>query len=121
MHPASYALTSLQRTLTALLTVIEDENELLARHDMARHGPFTERKNQALRELMAVQRLQPDVASSPVCKPLLARLKSSLARNANLLQLNITAVGETSAIIIRAMREAESDGTYSRIEAHSAR
>lgn len=112
----SHASASLQRTLSSLLSVVEEENGLLSRHEFSSHGSITERKNQALRELMAVHRIHPGIAASAACQPLLVQLKSSLSKNSKLLQLSIAAVGEMSDIIIGAMREADSDGTYSRRE-----
>ena len=115
------ASISLHRTLSALLSVIEEENELLARHDVSRHAAFTERKNQALRELMLAQRAHPGIRGLAGCELLLRRIKSGLATNAGLLQLHIAAVGKMSDIIIVAMREADSDGTYSRTDAFGRR
>jgi hypothetical protein len=37
-----------------------------------------------------------------------------LDRNAILLQLNLTALHEVSSVIVESIRQAESDGTYSR-------
>jgi hypothetical protein len=44
----------------------------------------------------------------------LQRLSGGLSENARLLKLNIAAVGEISDILINGLREADSDGTYSR-------
>ncbi len=117
----SHASASLQRTLAALVLVIEEENTLLSRYDVAQHDTFTHRKNQALRELMAAQRIHPGVAGCGDCQPLLAQLKAGLLTNARLLQLNIQAVSAMSDIIIGAMREADSDGTYARAEMRNRR
>ena len=111
-----HASAALQRTLGVLLSVIEEENAVLSHHDVVEHGTFTGRKNQALRELMAVQRAHLGIALPGDCQALLGQLKTSLLTNARLLQLNIKAVSEVSGIIIGAMREADSDGTYARTE-----
>ena len=45
--------------LGKLLEIIETENAYLQRHDVISHASFTDRKNQALRELLAAQRSAP--------------------------------------------------------------
>ncbi len=105
----------LVQALSKLIDVIEDENAVLARNELTSHSGFTDRKNHALRDLMAAQR---GCGSSHVpdgARPLLRRLSTALQENARLLRLHITAVGEVSDIIIASLREAESDGTYARV------
>lgn len=97
-----------------LLAVLEEENAVLRHHQLAFHAAFTERKNQALRELMAVQRQEGMGSSALRVRPLLERLSTELRENARLLKLHIAAVGEVSDIIVGSLRQAESDGTYSR-------
>jgi hypothetical protein len=97
-----------------LIEVIEEENALLGEHKIVFHGGYTDRKNQALRELMAAQRSEGVREAALACGDLLRRLSSALRVNAGLLKLHIGAVGEISDIIIGGLREAESDGTYSR-------
>ena len=100
--------------LIRLGEIVEEENGILARQEIAHHATFTDRKNHALRELMAAQRFDASPARLQECSPLLRRLASALKANARMLKLHITAVGEVSDIIIGSLREAESDGTYSR-------
>lgn len=110
----SGASAMLSQALLKLLDVVEEENATLRLHKIGIHAGFTDRKNQALRELMAAQRSGHSRAAEQECRPLLKRLSSELAENARLLKLNISAVGEISDIIIGGLREAESDGTYGR-------
>jgi hypothetical protein len=100
--------------LLKLIEVIEEENAVLGEHRIVFHAGFTDRKNQALRELMAAQRSESVSESALACRELLQRLSSALRVNAGLLKLHIGAVGEISDIIIGGLRDAESDGTYSR-------
>lgn len=100
--------------LLKLVEVIEEENTVLSEHRIVFHAGFTDRKNQALREVMAAQRLETLSEAAVGCRDLLQRLSSGLRANVSLLKLHITAVGEISDIIIGGLREAESDGTYSR-------
>lgn len=112
--PSPHAGAILSPALLKLIDVIDEENALLRQHNIGAHASFTDRKNQALRELMAAQRWALSPAVQEACSPLLKRLSGGLRENARLLKLNIAAVGEISDIIIGGLREAESDGTYSR-------
>jgi hypothetical protein len=112
LKPGSVA--TLSPALLKLIDVIEQENAALRGHWIGVHAGYTDRKNQALRELMAAQRSVLSSAARDVCEPLLRRLSRELNENARLLKLNISAVGEISDILITGLREAESDGTYSR-------
>jgi hypothetical protein len=100
--------------LLKLIEVIEEENAVLQEHKIVFHASFTDRKNQALRELMAAQRSENLPEAVQPYKVLLEQLSTALRVNAGLLKLHIAAVGEISDIIIGGLREAESDGTYSR-------
>jgi hypothetical protein len=104
----------LYSTVSKLLDVIEEENSILRDMQVTSHGGFTDRKNQALRELLAAQRSESADALAGTLKPILERLSVALATNATLLKLHIGAVGEMSDIMIGSLRESESDGTYSR-------
>ena len=97
-----------------LLAVLEEENSILRQQQFVSHAAFTDRKNQALRELMAVQRQENIQSAAQRMQPLLERLSEELKENARLLKLHISAVGEISDIIVGSLRQADSDGTYSR-------
>ena len=111
MMPAE---TAIAPALLRRIETIEEENAVLRRHVVVQHSGFTDRKNQALRELMAAQRRDPGSCVMPHMRPHLERLSQALGENAQLLKLHITAVGEISDIIIGSLRDADSDGTYSR-------
>lgn len=111
---ASESSTPLTAALMKLVETVEEENAILQVHGTIHHAGFTDRKNHALRELMAAQRCDSSSLSHMSCRPLLQRLSTALGRNAALLKLHIAALGDVSDIIIGSMRDAESDGTYSR-------
>jgi hypothetical protein len=106
--------SGLQASIEKLILLIEEENDLLQRHQITSHASFTSRKNQALRELMIMRAAGTPHLALPACKPVLERLSDVLKTNAALLKLHIGAVGEISDIIVNGIREAESDGTYGR-------
>ncbi len=111
---SQFATSPLAPALLKLIEVVEEENTALQQHQILVHAGFTDRKNQALRELMAAQRFENTVEASRSCEPLLRRLSTALRANAALLKLHISAVGELSDIIIGGLRAADSDGTYTR-------
>ncbi|MFO1131773.1 MAG: hypothetical protein U1E16_07180 [Hyphomicrobiales bacterium] len=106
--------SSLTPALLRLIEVIDDENSVLRRQEIVSHAAYTDRKNQALRELMAAQRRHPATAPGSGLQPLLCKLSEALEDNCRLLKLHIAAVGEISDVIVGSLRDAESDGTYSR-------
>ena len=111
MQPAS--ATGVAVALRKLLDIVETENEFLQRHDVISHASFTDKKNQALRELLAAQR-GPGETGRVSLAPVTERLAQALKTNARLLKIHIAALGEVSDVIIGSIREAESDGTYGR-------
>jgi len=106
--------SSLSQAILKLIEVVEDENAALRNHQIVTHAGFTDRKNQALRELMAAQRSESPQRAASFLRHLLQQLSAALHINGELLKLHIGAVGELSDIIIGGLRDADSDGTYSR-------
>lgn len=100
--------------LMKLLELVEEENAALQEQRIVSHAGFTDRKNQALRELIAAQRKEGPADVAEELRPLLGRLSRLLEENGRLLKLHIAAVGEISDIIVGSLKEADSDGTYSR-------
>lgn len=111
------AVTSVEHAIQRLLAVIEEENRSLASLEVSCHNDFTLEKNQALRELMALQRANGFAQAISSYAIELRQLKASLTRNARLLKTHIGALDEVANVIVAGMREAESDGTYSRARA----
>lgn len=106
--------SALQVCLLRLTEIVEDENAVLRQNRVVSHAGFTDRKNHALRDIMAVKRVAGLGSPPSIGKPLFARLSVALQENATLLKLHIGAIGEISDIIVNSLREVESDGTYSR-------
>ena len=106
--------SALGTAITRLIELVEEENNLLLQQQVFSHSGYTDRKNQALRELLIAQRREmTDVARSDL-RPALQRLAAVLQVNARLLKHHIAAVGELSDIIVGSLKDADSDGTYSR-------
>ena len=110
----SDASSALGLAVAKLVEAVEDENSALLRQDIISHAGYTDRKNQALRELMAAQRRDSGKTSVDQIRPQLVLLSQALQTNATLLKHHIAAVGDVSDIIVGSLRDANSDGTYSR-------
>ena len=108
------ANSALGLAITKLVEAVENENSALLRQDIISHAGYTDRKNQALRELMAAQRRDSSRTSVGQIRPQLVLLSQALQANAKLLKHHIAAVGDVSDIIVGSLRDANSDGTYSR-------
>ena len=74
---------------------------------------FNDRKSQGLLELTRAMRHIEGTAPEPALVTRLARLRSKLDRNSVALRMHLDAMREISAVMADAMRDAESDGTYS--------
>lgn len=114
MTTPSVTVTAVAPALVKLIEAVDEENAALRDQKIFTHAGFTDRKNQALRELMAAQRKEISAAAGSALAPLLRRLSHELQENSRLLKLHIAAVGEISDIIVNGLRDAESDGTYCR-------
>lgn len=110
----SDANVALGLAIAKLVEVVDEENSALLRQDIISHAGYTDRKNQALRELMAAQRRDSSRASVDQIRPQLLLLSQALRANAKLLKHHIAAVGDVSDIIVGSLRDASSDGTYTR-------
>lgn len=106
--------------LEKLSAAIADENAALASRDGLPLVDITYRKNQILRDLLTAQKACTTPGSLAALAPRYSRLKQLLDRNAMLLKLNLTALQEVSSVIVESIRQAESDGTYTRRQSEFA-
>ncbi|MBI2720137.1 MAG: hypothetical protein HY245_05055 [Rhizobiales bacterium] len=100
--------------LSRLKQVLVEETAALAAGGNVVLSAFVERKHQLLRDLLSAQRNFTSDSVRGVLAPAIAEVKLCLAENQRQLGLHIDAVRQVSAIIVDAMRQAESDGTYDR-------
>ena len=108
------AIATCSVLLDRLTHLVHEENALLGEPKTAFHGQHTERKTQLLRDLIVAER----GCRSPIAARALSQrataLRLALSRNQTLLAVHIQAVKDVSGIIVDAIRQADSDGTYSR-------
>ncbi|MGD0640593.1 MAG: flagellar protein FlgN [Roseiarcus sp.] len=96
-----------------LRQTLDEENEDIARRGAVDYRAYNLRKSQGLLEL---NRLAPALAHNqmgPVLRAALADLHAKLETNRRLLRTQLQAAQAVSNIIARAIRESQSDGTYS--------
>jgi hypothetical protein len=97
--------------LDRLEETIDLETSALEKHAPADIADFNNRKSRSLLELTRLVRTLPP-AAEPALRTRLAALKGKLLRNQTVLKLNLDAVREIADLLLGALGEAESDGTY---------
>lgn len=110
--PALSELT--KAALQRLEKVLDEENAALATFDARNLAEFSRVKTQSLLELRRSGATLSWVEAMPELSPLLATLRQKLELNRWLLLLHLEAAREVTTVITAAIRDAESDGTYTR-------
>jgi hypothetical protein len=98
--------------LTRLEKALDAENQALANFNASSIAEFSRIKTQCLLELQRPAGMNP--VQDPGLQLRLQALQQKLELNRWLLHLHLEAAKEVSSVITAAIREAESDGTYSR-------
>jgi len=100
--------------LDRLQAVLAEETAELRGMSPARLAVYTMRKNQLMLELLRARRSCRDADIRHMHAGRLESLKAALDANRGLLETHLAATREISGLIVTAIREADSDGTYSR-------
>lgn len=110
-EPAS-ARIALKSAVARLIQVLDQETTALKRREPVDMDDLCNRKNQALLELSRIaQRFDRDAIDAEL-RPMLAQLREMLDENRSVLTFHLHAVQEVAEILVSAIRDAESDGTY---------
>jgi hypothetical protein len=107
------ASLAFERCVARLEDVIVQETAALRSRAGADLHEFNNRKSQGLLELSRSIRLFQGAPPSNAVLARLAGLREKLDANRAVLKLHLEAVREVSAVMADAIRDAESDGTYS--------
>lgn len=110
----------LNKAVERLEEVVEAETAALLSNSMADLEEFNRRKSQSLLELTRLARTLQDGSGSPEIRRRLEELRSKLDRNHSTLEMHLKAVQEVSDIVSKAIRSADSDGTYSANHPHQS-
>ena len=109
--PASF--DACLRAIERVEQVVEQETLALERHQRSDLGDFNHRKSHGLLELTRAFRTLGTAAAGKDLEPRLGALQAKLRRNAAVLRMHLEAVQEISTVMAGAIRDGESDGTYS--------
>ena len=96
-----------------LETILEEETAALATGKKIDFDDFSARKSRSMLEFVRLMRARMHLGGEVEITEEIQRLREKLERNRSILEMHYDAVREVATIIVRAIREAESDGTYS--------
>jgi len=105
------AFEAFLRAIERVEQVVDQETYALRRHQNGNLDEFNRRKSHGLLELTRAARTIGD--ARPALGPRLRALQAKLSENSAVLRMHLEAVQEISAVMARAIRDGESDGTYS--------
>lgn len=106
-------LASLVRTIERLEETLEQETAGLRSRTPIDLKDLNNRKTHGLLELTRVMRHLNRGSLTPSVATRLSALRNSIEINSRVVKMHLEAVREVSAIVADAIRDAESDGTYS--------
>ena len=104
---------SLLAAIRRLDSVVEEETVALETRKKIDFDDFSRRKSRSMLEFVRLMRSQMDLGGEAQVKQEIQNLRQKLERNRAVLEMHFEAAREVAAIIVRAIRETESDGTYS--------
>jgi hypothetical protein len=107
------ASAALERCIPRLEEVVDHESAALERREAVDLRELNNRKSQGLLDLMRCLRVFQGAAPSRPALARLAGLRAKLDRNRAVLALHLEAVREIATVMSDAIKDAESDGTYS--------
>jgi hypothetical protein len=107
------ASSAFEKCIERLQAVVEQETAALKRRTTADLREFNNRKSQGLLELSRSLRLFQGAPPSNAVLERLAGLREKLDANKAVLKMHLDAVREVSTVMAEAIRDADSDGTYS--------
>jgi len=99
--------------LDRLRAVVETENQELGRGVAVDYSGHSRQKNQVLLELTRMKVSLASARVNPAVSSALADLSAKLDLNRRLLAAQLRAARTVASIVARAIREGQSDGTYS--------
>jgi hypothetical protein len=107
------ALAMILPVLNRVWLAVEAENGELSRGRGVDYPAHSQRKSQGLLELSRMPATLASVSAHPAARAALADLSAKLDLNRRLLQIQLRAARTVSGILARAIRDGQSDGTYS--------
>lgn len=107
------ALAMILPVVDKLRSAVEAENRELQKRGRVDYQLHSQRKSQGLLELSRLKAMLASVRAVPAASEAFASLSALLDVNQRLLHTQLRAAQTVSSIVARAIREGQSDGTYS--------
>ena len=108
----SEEIGGLLAAIRRLANIVEEETAALATGQKVDFDDFSMRKSRSMLEFVRLMRARMHLGSETEITEEIQRLREKLERNRSLLEMHYDAVREVAAIIVKAIKDAESDGTY---------
>jgi hypothetical protein len=106
-------MRGLLASIRRLESIVEEETVALATGKKIDFDDFSARKSRSMLEFVRLMRARMHLGGEAEITEEIQRLRRKLERNRAILEMHYDAVREVATIIVRAVKEAESDGTYS--------
>lgn len=117
----SEEVRGLLAAIRRLESIVEDETTALAAGQKVDFDDFSARKSRSMLEFVRLMRARMHLGGETEITEEIQRLREKLERNRSLLEMHYDAVREVAAIIVKAIKDAESDGTYTGRAARDAK
>ena len=95
-----------------LENIVEEETVALSTGKKIDFDDFSARKSRSMLEFVRLMRARMHLGNEVEITEEIQRLREKLERNRSILEMHYDAVREVAAIIVKAIKDAESDGTY---------
>ncbi|MBR0819455.1 flagellar biosynthesis protein FlgN [Bradyrhizobium liaoningense] len=95
-----------------LENIVEEETFALTTGKKIDFDDFSARKSRSMLEFVRLMRARMHLGSEVEITEEIQRLREKLERNRAILEMHYDAVREVASIIVKAIKDAESDGTY---------
>lgn len=111
--PMGVAVEPIIAIIRRLIEVLDQETKQLERNEVDNLSHFIDQKSRSLLELNRALSEQKSPAGIPGLDDELVRLRKAFESNREMLGIHMASVQEITEVIATAMRQADSDGTYS--------
>lgn len=105
-------MRGLLAAIRRLESIVEEETVALTTGKKIDFDDFSARKSRSMLEFVRLMRARMHLGGEIEITAEIQRLREKLERNRSVLEMHYDAVREVAAIIVKAVRDAESDGTY---------
>ncbi|MDD1520152.1 MULTISPECIES: flagellar biosynthesis protein FlgN [Bradyrhizobium] len=105
-------MRGLLAAIRRLASIVEEETTALATGQKIDFDDFSARKSRSMLEFVRLMRARMHLGGQVEITEEIQRLREKLERNRSILEMHYDAVREVASIIVKAVKDAESDGTY---------